>query len=99
MALLAGVGAVAGLALVGKVRGAPSVMSSLGFDDGSGRPTLYAMLDQAPLADQLKHLQCYRKMAEDAGMQLAVGSTPPTTSRRRYAWTISSPTRSRGGGR
>ena len=31
------------------------------------------MLDQAPLADQLKHLQCYRKMAEDAGMQLAVG--------------------------
>ena len=73
VALLAGVGAVAGLALVGKVRGAPSVMSSLGFDDGSGRPTLYAMLDQAPLADQLKHLQCYRKMAEDAGMQLAVG--------------------------
>ena len=73
VAFLAGVGAVAGLALVGKVRGAPSVMSSLGFDDGSGRPTLYAMLDQAPLADQLKHLQCYRKMAEDAGMQLAVG--------------------------
>ena len=73
MAFLAGVGAVAGLALVGKVRGAPSVMSSLGFDDGSGRPTLYAMLDQAPLADQLKHLQCYRKMAEDADMQLAVG--------------------------
>ena len=72
VALLAGVGAVAGLALVG-VRGAPSVLSSLGFDDGSGRPTLYAMLDQAPLADQLKHLQCYRKMAEDAGMQLAVG--------------------------
>ena len=49
VALLAGVGAVAGLALVG-VRGAPSVVSSLGFDDGSGRPTLYAMLDQAPLA-------------------------------------------------
>ena len=73
VAFLAGVGAVAGLALVGKVRGAPSVMSSLGFDDGSGRPTLYAMLDQAPLADQLKHLQCYRKMAEDADMQLAVG--------------------------
>ena len=72
VALLAGVGAVAGLALVG-VRGAPSVLSSLGFDDGSGRPTLYAMLDQAPLADQLKHLQCYRKMAEDADMQLAVG--------------------------
>ena len=37
VAFLAGVGAVAGLALVGKVRGAPSVMSSLGFDDGSGR--------------------------------------------------------------
>ena len=72
VALLAGVGAVAGLALVGHVR-APFALSSLGIDDGSGRPTLYAMLDQAPLADQLKHLQCYRKMAEDAGMQLAVG--------------------------
>jgi hypothetical protein len=79
--VLLGVASVAALALAGvhHAGGAPSLITSssprLGLpgDDGTGRPTLYAMLDQQGLSEQLKHLQCYKKMATDANMQLAVG--------------------------
>lgn len=75
-AVLLGVAGVAALAMAGMSNaGTTTMTTALGLpgDDGSGRPTLYAMLDNSSLSDQLKHLQCYRKMANDAGMQLAVG--------------------------
>ena len=49
------------------------VTQGLSGDDGSGRPTLYALLDHEGMSQQLKTLQCYKKMANEAGMQLAVG--------------------------
>jgi hypothetical protein len=70
--LMVAVAAVAGVAYGGMTGSFRTALTSTGLsvDD---RPTLYALLDHEGFAMQLKNLQCYKKMAKDAGMQLAVG--------------------------
>ena len=70
--LMVAVAAVAGVAYGRMTSSFRTTLTSTGLpvDD---RPTLYALLDHEPFAMQLKNLQCYKKMAKDAGMQLAVG--------------------------
>ena len=70
--LMVAVAAVAGVAYGGMTGSFRTALTSAGLsvDD---RPTLYALLDHEGFAMQLKNLQCYKKMAKDAGMQLAVG--------------------------
>ena len=70
--MMVAVAAVAGVAYGGMTSSFRTTLTSTGLpvDD---RPTLYALLDHEPFAMQLKNLQCYKKMAKDAGMQLAVG--------------------------